>query len=124
MAELKNLLLTAGHDLEAVRGDLGVAAATGTETYQLLDGQQHALQPGDMFIQDQVGILSSIIHGPDQRTRITPDTTHVLFTVYAPAGISEDRVREHLTDLGDLVGTVSSSAEVELAEVVTAGTGG
>jgi DNA/RNA-binding domain of Phe-tRNA-synthetase-like protein len=124
MAELKNLLLTAGHDLDAVRGDMGVDVAIGTERYQLLSGQQQTLQPGDMFIRDEVGILSSIIHGPDQRTRITPKTTHVLFTVYAPAGISEDRVRDHLSDLADLVASVSSSAEVELAEVVSAGTSG
>jgi DNA/RNA-binding domain of Phe-tRNA-synthetase-like protein len=124
MAELKNLLLTAGHDLDSVRGELAVDVASGTEIYVLLNGQQQVLKQGDMFIGDELGILSSIIYGPDQRTRITPQTTRVLFTVYAPPGVSEERVRDHLGDLGDLVRSVSSAAEVEHVGVVPAGTGG
>ncbi|HLC05431.1 MAG TPA: phenylalanine--tRNA ligase beta subunit-related protein [Anaerolineales bacterium] len=123
MAELKNFLLTAGHDLDSVRGEMGVDVATGAETYLRLTGQQRALKQGDMFIHDEVGVLSSIIYGPDHRTRITPTTKHVLFTVYAPAGISEEKVRDHLSNLEDFVLAVSPAAEVEHAEVIDAGSG-
>ena len=123
MAELKNLLLTAGHDLDSVRGDIAVDVATGTETYLMLSGTQQGLKQLDMFIRDEVGVLSSIIYGPDHRTRITPKTTRVLFTVYAPAGISQERVRDHLRDLRDFVVAVSSAAEVEHSEVVHARSG-
>src|SRR3972149_6956615 len=74
----------------------------------------------DMFIRDEVGVLSSIIYGPDHRTRIIPATARVLFTVYAPAGIPKQKVRDHLRDLKDFVLAVSPSAEVEHAEVVDA----
>jgi len=123
MAELKNFLLTAGHDLDSVRGEMGVDVATGAETYLRLTGQQQTLKQGDMFIRDEVGVLSSIVYGPDHRTRLTPTTTRVLFTVYAPAGITEEKVRDHLSDLKDFVMAVSPAAEVELAEVVDAGSG-
>src|SRR3972149_1818673 len=36
MAELKNLLLTAGHDLDSVQGAIAVDLAAGTETYVVM----------------------------------------------------------------------------------------
>ena len=123
MAELKNLLLTAGHNLDAVHGDIAVDVATGTETYLMLSGTQKSLKQLDMFIRDDLGVLSSIIYGPDYRTRITPSTTRVLFTVYAPAGISQERIRDHISDLKDFVMAVSSTANVEHSEVVHASPG-
>jgi len=121
MAELKNLLLTAGHDLDSVRGEIGVDVATGTETYLSLGARQQTVKQGDMFIHDEVGVLSTIIYGPDHRTRITPATSRVLFAVYAPAGISQDRLRQHLSDLREFVQAVSPAAEVEHSKVVDAG---
>ena len=89
----------------------------------MLSGQQQALKQGDMFIRDELGILSSIIYGPDHRTRIIPTTTRVLFTIYAPAGVSGEKVRDHLSDLREFVLAVSPAAEVEHAEIVDAGSG-
>ena len=123
MAELKNLLLTAGHDLDSVKGEIAVDLAAGTEMYIVMSGQQQPLRQGDMFIRDEVGVLSSIIYGPDLRTRIIPATTRVLFTVYAPAGIPERNVRDHLSDLREFVLAVSPTAEVDHTEVVEAGSG-
>jgi DNA/RNA-binding domain of Phe-tRNA-synthetase-like protein len=120
-AELANLLLTAGHDLDAVRGELLAEVASGQESYTLLNGQQQVLKPGDMFIRDQQGVLSSVIHGPDYRTRIVPATKRVLFTVYAPAGIETAAVEEHLGQLKASVLLVAPGAEVEGLGVVGRG---
>jgi len=84
MAELKNLLLTAGHNLDVVDIPIKLDVASGGEKYTLLNGQEKKLLSGDMMISDSQGIISSIIYGPDKRTQITPDTKSVLFTVYAP----------------------------------------
>ncbi len=121
MAELSNLLLTAGHDLDAVRGELVADVASGQETYTLLNGQQQLLKPGDMFIRDQDGVLSSVIHGPDYRTRIVAGTTRVLFTVYVPAGIEDPAVEKHLGQIRDSVLLVAPGAEVEGLGVVGRG---
>jgi len=81
--ELKNLLLTAGHDLEAVQPPVTLTVATGSERYRLLSGQEQGLQAGDMMMADGQGVISSVLCGPDHRTRIAPETRQVFFAVYA-----------------------------------------
>ena len=114
MAEMKDMLLTAGHDLDALHLPLRLDAATGTERYTLLRGEEQVLKPGDMMISDQIGVISSILYGPDQRTQITPDTRNVIFTVYAPPGIDEQVVVKHLQGIKDNVMLFAQQAQVEL----------
>ena len=70
-----------------------------------------------VMIADAQGVISSVIYGPDQRTRITSDTRQVLFTVYAPVGIGEQTVRQHLQDIQANVMLVAPEAEVVSLEV-------
>jgi len=117
MAELKNLLLTAGHDLEAIDRPLRLDVSSGKEKYTLLNGQEKELLPGDIMISDLKGIISSIIYGPDQRTRIRPNTREVLFVVYAPSGIEKSKVFQHLQDIQNYVYIIVPESEVELLKV-------
>jgi DNA/RNA-binding domain of Phe-tRNA-synthetase-like protein len=114
MAELQNQLLTAGHDQDAMQGGVRVDVATGNERYVALSGQEQTLKAGDMYMADAQGVISSVLYGPDQRTRITPATRKVLFTVYAPAGIGAEAVHQHLCDIRDHVQVVVPEAAVEL----------
>jgi DNA/RNA-binding domain of Phe-tRNA-synthetase-like protein len=116
-AELKNLLLTAGHDLEAVQMPVRLDVARGTERYICLNGQEQQLKAGDMMIADAQGVISSVIYGPDRRTQITSETRQVLFTVYAPPGIGEQAVYDHLQDIQANVLLFAPEAHVELLEV-------
>jgi DNA/RNA-binding domain of Phe-tRNA-synthetase-like protein len=117
MAEMQDLLLTAGHDLDVLKLPLRLDVATGAERYTLLRGEEQIPKAGDMIISDQHGIISSILYGPDQRTQITLQTRNVLFTVYAPAGIEEQAVADHLEHIKDNVLLFSPQAEVELLKV-------
>jgi DNA/RNA-binding domain of Phe-tRNA-synthetase-like protein len=117
MAELKNLLLTAGHDLEAVQMPVKLDVAQGSERYVRLNGEEQELTPGDMMIADAQGVISSVLYGPDYRTRITPETRQVLFTVYAPPGVGEQAVYDHLRDIQANVLLVAPEADVELLKV-------
>jgi len=117
MAELKNLLLTAGHDLGVVQMPVKLDVAEGSERYIRLNGQEQELKPGDMMIADGQGIISCVLYGPDRRTRITPETRQVLFTVYAPPGIGEQAVYDHLQDIQAHVLLVAPEADVELLKV-------
>ncbi len=121
MAELKNLLLTAGHDLEAVEGPVALDVSDGTQRYELMNGREQQTAEGDMTISDSHGVISSIIHGPDRRTRIEAGTRSTLFTVYAPEGVNEQAVRGHLEDIRDNVLLVAPDGQMELLEVVGAG---
>lgn len=120
-AELTNLLLTAGHDLDVVEPPVRLDIAQGDERYVRITGQEQQLKAGDMFISDTQGVLSSVIYGPDQRTRIQPGTRRALFTVYAPPGIEPGAVLQHLLDIEDYVRLIAPQAKTELLQVCAAG---
>ncbi len=117
MAELDNLLLTAGHDWDRIKLPLCLDIGKGDEKYVALNGREVAVKSGDMFIADSTGVISSIIGGPDQRTRITSATQCALFTVYAPPGIGEAAVRKHLLDIRAYVLLLAPRAEAEALEI-------
>jgi DNA/RNA-binding domain of Phe-tRNA-synthetase-like protein len=117
MEELRNTLLTAGHDLDVVKTPLTLDIAKGNEKYIRMSGQEQLLKAGDMMIADSVGVVSSVIYGPDRRTMITADTKRVLFTVYAVPGIGAQAVRQHLKGIEANIRLVSLDAQLELLEV-------
>ena len=117
MAELQDLLLTAGHDLAAVQLPAGIDVADGSERFVRINGQEQQLKAGDMMIADAQGILSSVLYGPDQRTQITLETHSVLFTAYAPPGIGQGKVQNHLENIRDNVLLVTPQARVDLLKV-------
>lgn len=117
VAELKNMLLTAGHDLEAIQMPVRLEAAKGSEQYTRLNGQEQVLKAGDMMIADTQGVISSVIYGPDRRTRITPATRQVFFAVYAPPGIEEQAVYQHLQDIQANARLIAPEAGTELLKV-------
>jgi DNA/RNA-binding domain of Phe-tRNA-synthetase-like protein len=116
-AELESLLLTAGHDLDAVCPPLVLDRSDGGDTFTGIGGQVQTLRSGDMLMRDAQGIISSVIYGPDRRTRMTPSTTRVLFTTYAPEGIGSDTLRSHLEELATLTRIVAPAASIQLMGV-------
>jgi DNA/RNA-binding domain of Phe-tRNA-synthetase-like protein len=120
MAELRNMILTAGHDLDAIKAPVTVDAARGDEKYVGMNGEERTLKAGDMMIYDSAGIISSIIYGPDKRTRITRETTRVLFTAYGVPGVGEREMRQHLEGIESYVRIVSPDARTELIEALRA----
>jgi DNA/RNA-binding domain of Phe-tRNA-synthetase-like protein len=117
MAEMKNMLLTAGHDLDVLQLPLTLDVSNGTESYTLMRGDAQTLKPEDMFISDQTGVISSVIYGPDQHTQISVNTRNVVFTVYAPEGIAPLVVEGHLQDIRDFIKIIAPQSEVELLQV-------
>jgi DNA/RNA-binding domain of Phe-tRNA-synthetase-like protein len=118
MSELKTGLLTAAHDFSLLDLPLLADVASGEESYQKLDGSEQRLKPGDLFIRDQQGILSSVIYGPDKRTQIQIDTNQAAFTTYAPPGIQSSQVQEQLELLEDYVRLFAPAAVRDLLVVV------
>ena len=117
MAELKNLLLTAGHDLDAIDLPVKLDVSSGGEKYIQLSGQEKELILNDMMVSDLQGIISSIIYGPDKRTQIKPVTRNVLFVVYAPPGIEKSKVFQHLQDIQNYIHIIAPKSEIELLKV-------
>lgn len=103
MAELDNMLLTAGHDLAALSFPLAIGLGREDLSYILMNGSPQALKIDDMCMSDQSGVISSVIYGPDQRTRLSPAASDAVFVVYAPDGISEEAIQKHFADIASYI---------------------
>ena len=119
-AELTTHLLTAGHDSDRLDGPLTLDVAGAGERYVGMGGREIEAAAGDMCIRDATGIVSSVIYGPDDRTRLNEETRNCAFTTYAPAGIEPAAVRRHLEGIAADVRVVAPAASIATLEVVTA----
>jgi DNA/RNA-binding domain of Phe-tRNA-synthetase-like protein len=112
IAELRNLLLTAGHDLDALQLPVRLSVGAG-ESFTAPNGQETTVKAGDMVITDARGrVLSAIITGPSDVARIGPQTASALFYTYAPPGVDAARVSVHLNEIERNVRLISPDAEV------------
>lgn len=120
MAELKSGLLTAGHDARKLKMPLIISSAKGDEKYIGISGKEQSVKADDMMIQDDIGIISSILYGPDNRTRITENTTTSMFAVYAPAGIEKYFIEEHFNEIIANILLFAPNIVVESCEIYQA----
>ena len=116
-AELDTMILTAGHDAATVRPPIVAEATEAGDAYTGIGGRQIEAKAGDMAIRDAEGILSAVIYGPDERTRLRPQTHSVIFTAYAPAGVDDAALHEHLRKLERLVLADSPAAQTDLMKI-------
>jgi DNA/RNA-binding domain of Phe-tRNA-synthetase-like protein len=117
MEELRNSLLTAGHDLDLVKLPIEVGVAKGDEQYVRLNGQDQILKAGDIKVSDSQGVIGCIIYGPDRRTMIGPSTRRAMFVVYGVPEIGERPILQHLQGIEANVKMFSPEAQVELIRV-------
>jgi DNA/RNA-binding domain of Phe-tRNA-synthetase-like protein len=99
MAELKNMYLTAGHDLDLIKGSLNTKITKDNEEYENISGKEMKLKPGDITTEDEFGIISSVLFGPDRRTMITEKTRNYLFFAYFPYGEEDRKIKNHFEDI-------------------------
>ncbi len=111
MAEVKNGLLTAGHDRDIVEAPLILDVAADGEGYIGIGGREQVTKADDMLMRDRAGIFSCVLCGPDSRTRITAATTRALFVVYAPPGVDLMLVERHLDDIFANVSLLAPAAK-------------
>ena len=116
-AELDSLILTSGHDLQTLRGPLTVDVAVAGDAYTRLSGKDQMLKAGDMVVRDAQGIIASVAHGPDARTRLQPETNAALFGAWCPVGIAPSIVEAHLARLAALIRQEWAEAAVEAPEL-------
>lgn len=121
-AELRNGILTAGHDLDAVLPPIRLGVGTGAERYAIPRGGEATVKPGDMVMADAQGVLSAVVTGPAAAARIGPETTAVLYTVYAPPGVAASLVETHLAEIEATVRLVAPTAET-VVRLTVSGTG-
>lgn len=117
LAELKNLLLTAGHDLDKIEFPLKVDLANGSEHFYGIGGKEQILTKDDLSLSDNIGILSSILNGPDNRTAITKDTKNIMYFVYGSNRISKKQIQDHLNDIKDYISSAFPDLKVNSIDI-------
>lgn len=120
-AEVESLVLTSGHNLEALRGPLHVDVAGEEESYTKLSGKPQRLRPGDMVVRDADGVIASVVHGPDFCTRLRPETSAAVYGAWCPAGVPVPAVEAHLATLARLVRLEWPEAVIEPPRIVGVG---
>jgi len=106
MAELKNRVLTSGHDQDRVEGSLVFDLADEGEVYTKLGGMSQALDRGDIVLRDGDGVLASVLYGPAQRTSVSTGTCNPLYLAWCPGGVELELIQSHLADIVGYLGVV------------------
>jgi DNA/RNA-binding domain of Phe-tRNA-synthetase-like protein len=119
MAEVETLILTAGHDAQKLRDPISIDVSQEGERMTQMTGLSKVIRAGDMIMRDAEGICCSIIYGQDARSPIRPETSHVLYVAYAPAGVPADIVDRQLREVVANI-RLFSEVEVEQHRLLTA----
>ncbi len=109
IAELKIRILTSGHDLSEIQGDLTFDISRGGERYLKLNGQEQELKKNDVVLKDEEGLLACILYGPARRTSVTLKTKDVLYFAWCPYVTAEGLIIAHLNEIRENLNSVFES---------------
>jgi DNA/RNA-binding domain of Phe-tRNA-synthetase-like protein len=99
MTELKHACLMAGHDLDAIQGDLVLDIAQEGEIYTKINDESQEIKKDDIVMRDGLGIIASVLYGPDNRTKIIPISKNIIYLVYFPFVATRNEIITILADL-------------------------
>ena len=113
IAEVETFVLTAGHDVAKLQEPVFMDVSREGDQITQMNGTSKAIRAGDMIMKDANGICCSILYGQDNRSPISPETAHVLYVCYAPAGVGTEAVDQHLKRIEENIRLFSPDAIVE-----------
>ena len=120
IAEVETLILTAGHDVANLHGSVSIDVSREGDQMTQMNGTSKSIRAGDMIMKDANGICCSIIYGQDNRSPISPQTSHVLYVSYAPAGVPADVVDKQLRSIAENLRLFSPNFMTEQHRLLTA----
>ena len=113
MAEMETFLLSAGHDAAKLVEPVIMDVSHEGESMTQMNGTPKIIRAGDMVMRDAGGLACSILYGQDNRSPISPDTSHALYVAYAPPGVPVESVEAHLRRIEANIRLFSPSAVLE-----------
>ncbi len=99
LAELGNRVLTSGHNMDEIQGNLEFDVTEGNERYLKINGKTQVLKKDDIVLKDDQGILASLLYGPAKRTTIDLNTESALFLAWCPYKLNEKTITQHLNQI-------------------------
>jgi len=119
IAEVGTLALTAGHDVYRLQGSILIDTAQTGDQMTQMNNVVKEIYAGDMVMKDEHGICCCIIYGQDNLSPISPETSHVLYVVYAPVGVPVEAVEAQLHAIEANIRLFAPSAVVKQSRVIT-----
>ncbi|MEW6690754.1 MAG: phenylalanine--tRNA ligase beta subunit-related protein [Pseudomonadota bacterium] len=119
-AEVETLVLTAGHDAAKLQGAVCIDVSREGDRITQMNGTARDIRAGDMIMRDTQGVSCSILYGQDNRSPISPATSHVLYVAYAPAGVPKEAVEAQLRGIEENVRLFAPEAAVEQCRLLVA----
>lgn len=123
MAEAETFLLSAGHDAAKLVEPVVMDISREGESMTQMNGTPKIIRAGDMIMRDAEGLACSILYGQDNRSPISPDTSHVLYVTYAPPGVPAESVKAHLHRIEANIRLFARSAALEQLRLLTSENG-
>jgi len=119
-AEVKTLVLTAGHDVARLEEPVLIDVSQPDDEFTPMNGTSRHILPGDMVMRDRHGLCCSIIYGQDNRSPIMVGTRHVLYVAYAPPGVPPEAVQAQLCQIEQNVRLFAPQARLEQSRLLVA----
>jgi len=121
IAEVETFILTAGHDVAKLQKPILIDVSREGDTIAQMNGERKPIRAGDMIMKDADGVSCSIIYGQDNRSYISPETSHVLYVAYASAGVLPEMIETQLEKIEENIRLFSPNAIVEQKRLLRAG---
>ncbi len=119
-AEVETFILTAGHDVAKLQKPIIIDTSKEGDSITQLNGESKPIRTGDMIMRDADGVSCSILYGQDNRSYISPETSHVLYVAYAPDGVPHEMVETQLEKIEENIRLFSPNAIVEQRRLLRA----
>lgn len=100
-------------DLNKVRGMLGYRRATAGEHFVGMRGNLISLSTGEPVVTDEGGVIAALFQGPDQRTRLSGDTSNVLWLAFGAPGLDITHFRSACSIVSAALRDASSTSVEE-----------
>lgn len=81
------------------------------------NGEKKILKKDDLYIKDNKTIISAILYGMDNTTKVTDKTTFALYKVYVPFKTPQEKVEQHLTDMAGLIKLNDENIHIDYVKV-------
>jgi len=120
LAEVETWILTAGHDAARLLAPVIVDVSREGDHIVQLNGETRPIRAGDMVMRDAGGVSCSILYGQDNRSPITPHTTHALYVAYAPPGVPLVSIEDQFQKIEAYIRLFSPQVVVENHHILTA----
>jgi DNA/RNA-binding domain of Phe-tRNA-synthetase-like protein len=120
VAEMETFILTAGHDVEKLKEPIIIDISKDGDFITQMNGEHKPIRTGDMIMRDADGVSCSIIYGQDNRSFISPETSHALYVAYIPEGIPEDVAMTQLEKTEEYIRLFSPNAILEQRRLLKA----